>query len=152
MKPLHRPTNAAEHAYMRERAAQNLARAASNPNENWFWRKLEATGKSWTRQAQWGYRIFDFWCHEIGTAVEVDGPEHRAAYDAYRDEYNLRRSGILVLRVKNLNEADATTALAVIAQAETWADRKARLGIVGNTKQARNRLVSPQQEFLLSPE
>jgi len=149
MNPLRTPKNADEHAYMRGRKAQNLARAIHNQNENWFWIKLSATGRKWTRQAQWGYRIFDFWCHDLGVAVEVDGPEHRKSWGAHRDEYNLRRSGILVLRVRNGNEEDAAAALQAISTAETWTARKERLRITGNTKRARRRLINGQQDLSL---
>lgn len=87
-------------------------------------KKLSETRYKWTRQAMWGYRLFDFWNHELGIAVEVDGPEHDAEYDNYRDRYNYYRSALLVLRVKNFDEAEAARALGIIDCAETWAKRK----------------------------
>ena len=130
---------------MRSRQEQNVRCTASNPNENWLEERLSTTGYKWTRQACWGYRIFDFWCHELGIAVESDGPEHDKQYDAYRDEYNMRRSGILVLRVRNRNEEDVKNALSVIAAAERWKARRERLGLNVNTKAGRRHLVSGQQ-------
>jgi len=106
--------------YWKERRAAS----AANPNELWMKAKLDTTGLQWTRQAQWGWRLFDFWCHELGIAVEVDGPEHDQAKDAKRDAYNLKRSGILVLRVRNQNEGDAAKALADIQAACTWQERR----------------------------
>jgi hypothetical protein len=79
--------------------------------------------------------LFDFWCATIGVAIEVDGPEHDAKRDAYRDEYNLRRSGIVVLRVHNRNEQDAADAIASIATADTWKERRERFGIVSGSLQ-----------------
>jgi very-short-patch-repair endonuclease len=104
---------------------------------------LAKTGKKWTRQAMWGYRIFDFWCAELGLVVEVDGATHKIEYDNYRDEYNYRRSGIVVLRVPNFCEESAKLALDVIASAETWKERRLKLGIFGSKKQKRH-LVSGQ--------
>jgi very-short-patch-repair endonuclease len=141
MKPLRWATNAEQAAYMRGRKDQNLTRALSNSNENWLFARLEATGFKWTRQATWGYRIFDFWCHELGIAVESDGPEHDRQYDAHRDEYNLRRSGVLVLRVRNKNEEDVAVAISAIAEAKTWRDRRARLGLDAHTKAGRRHLI-----------
>ena len=145
MKPLRWPTNADEAAYMRQRKQENTDRSVFNGNENWLAQKLESSGRKWTRQANWGYRIFDFWCHELGIAVESDGPEHNSTYDAHRDEYNFRRSGIVVLRVRNRNEVDVCAALAMIAKAETWKERRGTLGLDANTKAGRRHLVTGQQ-------
>lgn len=141
MKPLNWPSNAEQAAYMRMRKDQNIGRSLRNPNENWMALKLNATVRKWTRQATWGMRLFDFWCAELGIAVEVDGPEHREDYDAYRDEYNFRRSGIVVLRVRNLNEEDAEKALAAISREVTWKERREALGIHKGSKKDRRRLV-----------
>jgi hypothetical protein len=62
-------------------------------------------------------------------AVEVDGLEHRPDYDQYRDEYIFRRSGIVVIRVRNRNEEDASRALSLIARSVGWQERKVDLGI-----------------------
>lgn len=124
---------------MRMRKAQNLHMALRNPNENWLAEKLVDTKVSWSRQATWGCRIYDFWSHELGIAVETDGPEHNKRYDAMRDEYNYRRSGIVVLRLRNKNDADLATVLEKIASAMTWEERREKLGLNENTKKARRR-------------
>lgn len=90
---------------------------------------LKTTGYKWKRQRQWGYRLFDFWNTKIGIAVEVDGLTHDKNYDAIRDEYNYKTSGILVLRVRNFNEDDASKVLAQIADSCTWNERRAQLGL-----------------------
>lgn len=148
MKGLRWPSRAEQHAYMKERQRQNIVRAAVNPNENWLARRLASTGLTWTRQALWGYRIFDFWCHELGIAIESDGPEHDRAYDAYRDEYNLRRSGIVVLRVRNRNESDLRDALNVVSASVPWTVRRERLGLRVPGKRGRRHLVKGQLELL----
>lgn len=104
---------------------------------------LKTTGRKWTSSATWGYRIFDWWCHELGIAVEVDGPEHNKDYDAYRDEYNFRRSGIIVLRVRNRNEDDALRALSQIAVSDSWTDRRIKMGIDSKDKRTKRWLVDP---------
>jgi very-short-patch-repair endonuclease len=134
MKPLRWPTDAEQHAYMRGRQEQNRAKAKINRNEQWMARLLAATGLAWTPQATWGYRLYDFWCHGIGIAIEVDGDEHDPDYDDYRDEYNFRRSGVVVLRVRNGNEEDAAAVLALIPKLGTWEERRARFSL--NEKQA----------------
>ena len=123
------PTNSEQHAYMRDRQSQNRERAANNPNEKWMAEKLSSSGLKWTPQAQWGYRIFDFWCANKGVAIEVDGPEHDAEFDAFRDAYNFKRSGIVVLRVRNRNETDAAAALDQVRLAITWKERRFAMGI-----------------------
>jgi very-short-patch-repair endonuclease len=146
MKSLKWPCTSEQSEYMRMRLYQNRALSFSNRNENWMAEKLKTTGFKWTSSVQWGYRIFDFWCAKLGLVVEVDGPEHDIKYDNYRDEYNYRRSGILVLRVRNRNEDDASAALRVIAESETWAERRHRLGIDGKTKQSRRKLVTGKKK------
>jgi very-short-patch-repair endonuclease len=82
-----------EHSdHMRKRRRQNLSSALKNPNENAMADLLATTGYVWSRQATWGFRVFDFWCHKLGCAVEVDGIQHD--------------SGIVVLRAWNNNATD----------------------------------------------
>ena len=140
MKKLRYTTNKEQHEYIGRRKEQNLSKALVNDNENWMFDKLKQTEWKWKRQSQWGYRIFDFWCHKLGVAIEVDGPEHDEKYDAYRDEYNFRRSGIVVLRVRNKNEPDANECILYLSILDTWKDRKAALGINGDTKESKQSL------------
>lgn len=121
------PTCAAESARMAEYKAANVAASKDNPNEIWMARKLKMTGHKWTRQARWGFRIFDFWCAALGIAVEVDGPEHEKAWDAKRDAQDYEISGIVVLRVRNMNEEDARAALEKIASSCSWNMRRLAL-------------------------
>lgn len=108
----------------------NFRRSLTNKNELWMKGKLKvATSYKWTPQARWGRRIFDFWCAKIGVAVEVDGPEHKADYDALRDKINFLRSGIVILRVRNRNEEDAECALDHIKRECLWTDRREVLGL-----------------------
>jgi len=141
MKPLKWPTNSDQHAYMAMRQVQNRQACKGNRNENWMADKLKTTSRQWTRQAQWGYRLFDFWCGELGVAIEVDGPEHHAGRDSYRDEYNFRRSAIVVLRVRNGNEEDAARTMIVLETLGTWEERRKLLGLDTTTKQGRRLLV-----------
>lgn len=123
------PRTADQHAYMKMRQAENLARCETIRAEQWALSHLKGTNRKWNRQAQWGYRLFDFWCHDLGIAVEIDGETHDADYDAARDARNYQRSGILVLRVRNYNEEDMERALAVIASSPGWNTRRAELGL-----------------------
>lgn len=122
------------------RKSQNLASSKNNPNENWMQVRLARERLQFSRQSIWGKRIFDFWSHKLGIAIEVDGLEHDAQYDQYRDEYNFRRSGIVVLRVKNKCETDADKVIKIIKSEACWADRKFLLGLTVNTKAARRSL------------
>jgi very-short-patch-repair endonuclease len=111
---LNYPTTKEQHQYLRERQKEQLQKSKTSKAELWMFEKLNQTGLKWTRQAIWGYRLFDFWCHDLKIAIEVDGPEHNKNYDSFRDKYNLNRSNILVLRVRNFNEDDAQKALKAI--------------------------------------
>lgn len=151
MKPLRWTNTKDAHAYMAGRKKQNMQRAENNPNENWMLEKLLTTPFKWSRQAQWGYRLFDFWCSVLGVGIEVDGPEHNKDYDTYRDEYNFRRSGIVVIRVRNMNEDDAARALYLVNRVGTLVSRKEFLKINPNSKKGRRSLVNaPIERSLLS--
>lgn len=152
MKPLRWPTEREEAAYMRMRKEENIARSKDNPNELWMASRLVLVGHQWSRQATWGYRIYDFWCHELGVAVEVDGPEHDYEYDHHRDEYNFRRSGIVVLHVRNLNEQDVLHALIRISKLNTWEQRRHQLGLDAHTKKGRRVLVNYPDDISLLDE
>ena len=109
---------------LRQYRKKNMAFALNNQNETWMWNKLKATGLLWGRQGLWAYRMFDFWCEDLGVAVEVDGPSHDRAKDARRDAFAFVVAGIIVLRVRNWNEEDAAVALAIIAKSGPWRRRQ----------------------------
>ena len=111
--------------YMRERQKQNKNKIVKA--ELWAKQKLETTGQKWNTQTIWGCRLFDFWCHRLGIAVEIDGLTHDKNYDAARDQYNFYRSGIIVLRVPNYDETAMDAALEAIAVADTWEVRKVKM-------------------------
>lgn len=118
-----------EHSdHMRERQRQNRARPTP-PAEAWMWEKLQETGRKWTCQAAWGFRLFDFWCPALGIAVEVDGPEHDREKDIERDRRDFEVSGIIVLRVPNFDEQAAAKALRKVSDAETWQERREQMGL-----------------------
>lgn len=140
MRPLNWTYTKERHRRIRNLKLANLAVSVKNRNENWMYRKLLQTGYKWKRQAEWGYRIFDFWCHDLGVAVEVDGNTHDAKYDAYRDEYNFRRSAIVVLRVHNMDEIGADRVLHIVSQIETWRSRRTRMGLFKSPLATRKKL------------
>lgn len=144
------PRNKRHSDHMRKRKSQNLSVALKNRNENWMADLLKTTGLKWTRQASWGFRLFDFWNAHLGIAIEVDGPEHDAKsdFDQARDAYNYRRSAILVLRVRNRNEADATAALARIAAAEPWTERRRKLNVRTQKEERQAARIAAQPSLL----
>lgn len=151
MKPLNWNTTAEDAAYMRMRQIQNLATSSRNPNEQWVARRLEELGLKFNRQTIWGRRLFDFWNPVLGIAIEVDGKDHDADYDAYRDEYNFRRSGIVVLRLPNRDELTLERICAFVRCADNLAIRKQKLGIAGDSKAAKRSLaVLPYPPSLLN--
>lgn len=129
MKSLRWPTSKEQSAYMRMRKDQNLINCQDSKAEAWMKKKLNGTGIKWSRQATWGYRIFDFWSHFLGCVVEADGIEHDPDYDNYRDEYVFRRSGIVAIRVDNFNEEKASKAIEIIGKLGCHQERKKVLGL-----------------------
>lgn len=111
------------------RQNQNMVNSETNKAENWMFEKLNKGRYKFSRQRRWGYRIFDFWCHKLGIAVEVDGKEHKQEIDLERDIKEYNRSRIIVLRVKNFNEEDAKNALHYIKNSDTWNDRRREAGM-----------------------
>ncbi len=121
------PTTQRAHSHMEVRQRQNRGRRVTA--EDWMAMHLRRTPYRWTRQAQWGFRLFDFWCRDIGVAVEVDGPNHDAVRDAESDAKMMSRSGILVLRVRNWNIGDLSLALETLQVAMPWNARRRALGL-----------------------
>lgn len=115
-------------AHMKMRQVQNKVQSKNNKAELWMADRLKASGYKWTRQAQWGYRVFDFWNSVLGVAIEVDGWSHNEQqdWDAFRDDECFRFSDVLVLRVRNFNEEDAKQALRVIERMPDWKTRRIR--------------------------
>jgi very-short-patch-repair endonuclease len=70
-------------------------------------------GLKFRRQHPIGADTVDFYCHEIGLVVEVDGDSHedRAEYDRKRTEY-LEQQGLRVFRVTNADVMSGAEAVA----------------------------------------
>lgn len=100
------------------------------PAEVWAKQFLDNTKWNWTPQAIWGFRIFDFWCSKLGCAIEIDGPTHNKGWDRKRDEFNFRRSAIVVFRVSNFNESEMRNVLKEIEKLDTWLERRKKMGLL----------------------
>ncbi len=104
--------------------------------ERWFWSQLcSRTQEKWTYQAVWGWRVYDFWCAELGVAIEVDGPEQDISKDRKRDAYNWKRSAIHVFRVPNFNQGRADTILFLVNSLDGWLHRRRRHGLLTKAQQ-----------------
>jgi len=94
--------------------ARRLRRNATIP-ERMLWNRLRGgrlAGLKFRRQQPIGPYIVDFFCHEVGLVVEVDGRTHdeRVKEDSRRDAFLREQQGLQVLRVSNddvLNETEA---------------------------------------------
>lgn len=139
-----------EHSdHMRLRRNQNRVNSVTNENEQWMKALLASRTKlKWTPQVSWGFRIFDFWSHECGIAVEVDGPEHRAADDMQKDLAAWNVSGIIVLRVRNQSQSDAKVALEMIERVAKWGDHRKRREFIGITKAKYSRARMTFEQYL----
>lgn len=107
----------------------NLHTCLYSKAESWAKVRLEETGLKFTRQAQWGYRLFDFWNHHKGIAVEIDGVEHNRKIDIFKDKVDYEVSGIIVFRVNNFNEEEMNNAIEGIGKSVCWNDRRKYLGL-----------------------
>jgi very-short-patch-repair endonuclease len=94
--------------------ARRLRRNATIP-ERMLWNRLRGgrlAGLKFRRQQPIAPFIVDFYCHEVGLAVEVDGRSHdeRGKEDARREAFLRERQRLQVLRVGNddvLKETEA---------------------------------------------
>ena len=72
-----------------------------------LWRQLrngQIAGARFRRQHQFGPYIVDFYCHEHGVVVELDGSQHLEACAAVHDQsrtQSLETQGVKVLRSTN---------------------------------------------------
>jgi very-short-patch-repair endonuclease len=130
MKKYHKgPSNKEEAAHMLMRKRQNIEQSKYSKAEAWAYKALQQTGYRWTSQAIWGWRVFDFWNHILGIAIEIDGPEHNEDNDRKRDARNWNVSRILVIRVKNFDEEGMKKATQRIATSTTWNERREQAGL-----------------------
>jgi very-short-patch-repair endonuclease len=88
---------------MSVRRARQLRRRLSLP-EGLLWRELRARpgGFKFRRQHPVGPYTLDFFCHQAGLAIEVDGLSHEMGDNPARDERRDRwvaKQGMMMLRV-----------------------------------------------------
>ena len=98
---------------LRQRVDQRkLARARElrremTPAEQTLWKALRRNridGHHFRRQQVIAGFIVDFYCHQAGLVIEVDGEIHAASGSYYRQrDLELERYGLQVLRVKNVD-------------------------------------------------
>lgn len=112
---------------MAMRKKQNLGKYSQA--EEWMNDLLKKTDYKWSRQARWGWRLFDFWNHTLGIAVEVDGREHNSERDKLRDSIEWDRSRIVIYRVPNFDQQSAVSVLEKINRSETWNERRIKAGM-----------------------
>ena len=119
-----RPTPQQKHkSRMKRYRKQTLRVARRNPHEKWMKEILENTGLRWLPQHIFGNRIFDFFCPQLGVAVEVDGDDHSPDWDHYRDADNWWSRRVIVLRVRNHNGEDADRMLKDLPAIGQWYPR-----------------------------
>lgn len=124
----------------------NKANCKKNVCENIVHAKLKEAGYQFKRQRRWGFRIFDFWCHRLGLAIEVDGKNHNPIFDKKRDDQDFKRSAILVYRIKNEHVYNALAIeelLRKIKHTSAWNSRRQLL-----KKTPINRADEPEENYL----
>jgi imidazole glycerol-phosphate synthase subunit HisF len=98
-------------------------RAEATPAESILWQLLRnrSLGAKFRRQHPLGGYFADFYCHDAGLVIELDGSAHDSpsaqANDAQRDRM-LRLAGLRVVRLRNeLVLEHPETALQIISRA-----------------------------------
>ncbi len=123
------PSSAKEAAALKDQQRRARIQSRFDPGENWMAAKLDKTGSTWTRKAVIGFRLFDFWCHPLGIAVEIDDDDRDEQASARTDLSEYQDRGILVLHARGGNERDAAAVIEKIAKAEKWNTRRFNLGL-----------------------
>ncbi len=89
----------------KERAKEFRRNPTSAERILWFYlRSRKMAGYKFRRQQVIAGFIVDFYCHELGLIIEVDGGIHHArkVYDAERDRI-IQSRGLTVIRITNDN-------------------------------------------------
>ena len=89
----------------KERAKEFRRNPTSAEKILWFYlRSRKMAGYKFRRQQVIDGFIVDFYCHELGLIIEVDGRIHHArkVYDAERDRI-IQSRGLTVIRITNEN-------------------------------------------------
>jgi very-short-patch-repair endonuclease len=95
-------------------------------SEKLLWQKLKGKqlkGYDFHRQKPLNYYIVDFYCNELGLAIELDGSVHRAEDTIYRDKRRqeaLEECGIRFLRFSD--EDIYRNIQDVLARISEWVD------------------------------
>lgn len=123
------PVNKKLTDHMLMRQLQHRAKGMTKA-ETWFFENfLMKTQVKWNKQCAWGFRLFDFWNHRLGVAIEVDGPEHNEETDLIEDFKEWERSRIITIRVRNFNRDDATYCMEKLPLVEPWDARRFAAGL-----------------------
>jgi very-short-patch-repair endonuclease len=86
--------------------ARHLRKNVTNAEQKiWFYlRRNQLSNLYFRRQTPVGPYILDFYCHELGLAIELDGGQHdddqHRTRDAHRTQW-LQQQGIFVIRFWN---------------------------------------------------
>lgn len=125
----------------RLRKYRDLNRAKYVPSEKMAQVVLKNRSKhKWTPQVVWGNRIFDFWCHALRAAIEIDGAGHHRRFDLAQDRWHVRRSGIITFRVPAGDYRKLRKVIRVTNRLEDWRKRRERL-----VETARRKLTDPRR-------
>jgi len=75
--------------------------------EKILWKNLryEKLGFRFRRQHPVGPYVMDFYCPSLNLCIELDGEQHDARIDRYRDNY-LLKNGVSTMRIPNLEFLD----------------------------------------------
>lgn len=90
------------HTHLKERA-QELRRNQTNAEKSlWQLIRKKSLGVEFHRQVPILDYIVDFYCHEIGLVIEIDGASHEDSFleDSKKQE-RLEKEGLRFLRFKN---------------------------------------------------
>ena len=104
-----------------------------SPVERWLLDRLKSTGLKWTKRSE-----YVLWQFERGVMIRIDPePDLRIAVErptppgSATEPSWFRDRGVIVLRVRALDESDATDAVRAVGLTDSWNERRADLGLPG---------------------
>jgi hypothetical protein len=92
--------------------------------ELWMAKLLQTTRLQWRRRAP-----RQFWQHELGILILLEGPQHPRIASAELERAAFCERGVVLIQVTEFNKQDAANALRVIGFAEPWNARRRALGL-----------------------
>lgn len=151
-----RPSTKEEELKMKRYKEDNINMSYNNKSENRMQgiltKNYKETWYKFTRQANWWFRIFDFWCDYLWVVIEVDGWYHQTEYqknkDNRYDKYHYEVNWIKVYRIKPYDDCWAVEMIKIINKEQTWKQRRMSLWLNMTERIKKDTIIENNKKFI----